>query len=103
MSAQHIMLDALVAEAERLITEGRLDPEVYEGEPVSHTFYPGDEPWDEDDVASIKAVGQQDVSRKLAYWQRVIDTMQHDKSDPGPAYSDGGEAAYFASYGGHLE
>ena len=72
--SSQIILEALEDAAGKAVDEGRLDPGVYEGAPQSVVFYPEPgEPWDEDDVAAICAVCEDNVAAKIAYWQRVLD------------------------------
>ena len=69
-----IILDALETAVYAAVEAGRLDSSVFDREPQSHVFYPEpDAPWDDDDVAAIKAVGQQDVAAKIEYWRGVLD------------------------------
>lgn len=73
-ASAHIILDALESAAREAVDRGELDDNVFDHEPQSTVFYPEpDEPWDEDDVAAIKAVGDQDVHAKIAYWSQVLD------------------------------
>lgn len=74
MRSQHIILDALESAVWEAVTEGRLDRSVYDNAPKSHVFTPEPgECWDEDDVAAIKAVGQNDLAAKIRYYSQVLD------------------------------
>lgn len=75
-ASDQIILEALEAAAEREVGDGFLDAGVFDGVPVSHVFVPEPgEPWDEDDVAAVRAVGEADVAAKIAYWRRVLDRV----------------------------
>ncbi|QOP64405.1 hypothetical protein SEA_HEXBUG_36 [Gordonia phage Hexbug] len=75
-TSQHIILDALVAHAEQV-----LDPEDFayamNNEPQSVTFFPSaeDGPYDEDDVAAIRDVGDRDMHARVMYWQGLVDQL----------------------------
>jgi len=84
MSSQHIILTALEDAVAERVANGTLDESVYDNEPRSHVFYPEPgESWDEDDIGSMKAVGQQDVLNKIRYWSRVLDVEQEREYDDG--------------------
>lgn len=74
MSSGHIILDALKGAAAQAVEDGVLDESVFDRAPVSHVFFPEPgEPFDEDDALSIRAVGEDDLTAKIAYWRNVLD------------------------------
>jgi hypothetical protein len=69
-----IILNALEVSASEGVEAGWLDESVFDNVPESTVFVPDAEaPWDDDDVAAIKMVGEQDVAAKIAYWRGVLD------------------------------
>lgn len=76
MNSQHIILNALVAAVDEAVDAGRLPAEVFDNAPQSHVFMrePG-EYWDEDDIAAIRHVGENDVAEKIWYYSQVLDGM----------------------------
>ncbi|MEV2222720.1 hypothetical protein AB0E01_22910 [Nocardia vinacea] len=76
MSAQHVMLDALITYASEHL-DGDDHAYAVENEPQSTVFHSSDfEDWDEDDYESMKAVTTADLHRKLAYWTSVVDGIK---------------------------
>lgn len=74
MNSQHIILDALIAAVEAAVDEGRVPADVLFNAPQSHVFMrePG-EYWDEDDIESIRLVGENDLAEKIWYYSQVLD------------------------------
>lgn len=81
----NLMINALTDAVSAAHAAGRIDDDtlasLFENEPESVVFYAGgdDEPWDEDDVAAISAVGERDASAKLAYWMDAVDELGRDR------------------------
>lgn len=76
-NSQEVILNALENAVMDLVDEGKLDDGVLDNVPQSHVFYPEPgEPWDEDDVAAIKSVGDADVLARINYFRELLDGVE---------------------------
>ncbi|ALA48188.1 hypothetical protein AU152_gp75 [Mycobacterium phage Phlei] len=76
MDSSSIILSALEDAIYDAIEKGLLTESVWDNAPQSQVFYPSEgEYWDEDDMAVIRWVGQQDVNNKISYYRRVLDNL----------------------------
>ncbi|AKF14256.1 hypothetical protein SEA_LUCHADOR_92 [Mycobacterium phage Luchador] len=70
----HIIYAALENAVYEAIDAGTIDPEELDGLPRSTVFYPEPgEPWDEDDAAAIRAVGESDLAAKISFYSNLLD------------------------------
>ncbi|UJD21189.1 hypothetical protein SEA_SORORFAGO_92 [Mycobacterium phage SororFago] len=73
-NSTYVIYEALENAVYEAIDAGKLDPEALDGLPTSTVFYPEPgEPWDEDDVAAIHAVGMSDLEAKIGFYRNLLD------------------------------
>jgi len=83
---QHVMLDALHQEVDRLADSGKIDTDtvqyLYENEPESIVFFGEDLDHDyvdmEEAMETIRAVGERDLQSKIDYWVTALERLKEE-------------------------